>query len=332
MQKKNGRYYPLVEYHKKRYRPGRSFRTASEANNWQVQKRQELEQGIIIDNQNVTVKEFAIKWLQEYVAPDNRESSLSTYESKLRNAILPNIGHHNLRDLNQEHIRNLQNNLLSKYAQTTVRETMKVVRMMLKAAKESHYIYDNPAQVVKMLKKPKIKRPILTTEQLFTLLENAPIRERTAIALGGMAGLRVGEVFGMKWRDVDLKNGFVSIKQQYSRRKISELKSESSEATLPIFEELLLILKEYRLKCQSTLWLFAGRFERPRLPTTWEIEYFKPLLKRCNLPDIRFHDLRHTFINLMLERGVSIHDVKYLARHKSITVTSDMYGQEVPSI
>jgi integrase len=81
---------------------------------------------------------------------------------------------------------------------------------------------------------------------------NAPIRERTILAFGGLAGLHTGEAFYLRWENVNLKDGTIAMSCSYGWYGFSEHETETSKTITPIIHELLTILKELRLKSPSS--------------------------------------------------------------------------------
>ena len=155
-------------------------------------------------------------------------------------------------------------------------------------------------------------------------------RERAIIGLAAFAGLRRGEIFGLQWEDIDLKGRRIDLRRQYFLGKIMPLKTESSRICLPICRKLALILAEWKLKSGSPRWVFPGKGSKPLYPDTWIAKHFRRILQENAIPPMRFHDLRHTFVSILIGEGVPTADVQKLARHVPYQTTMDIYRHLLP--
>jgi integrase len=159
------------------------------------------------------------------------------------------------------------------------------------------------------------------------------------------AGLRISELLGLKWDDVDLERGVLHV-----RRTLSSAKSGPTFTTpkngkgrsIKLTGRAVEALKRHRV---------AQNGERLKLGSMWEDwgplfctergapsnrsslhRCFKPLLKAASLPDIRFHDLRHTYATLLLGRGHQSKLVQELLGHASVAITLDRYSHVLPGM
>jgi integrase len=103
-----------------------------------------------------------------------------------------------------------------------------------------------------------------------------------------------------------------------------------SDRTLPILPELDPLLKEYRLQSKSMSWVFPGIKGKPMIGDSWVHRHFKRILKRHNLPDVKFHSLRHLFDTTMHNAGVSTWDIMQMMGHKSTQMTLAVYDRPSP--
>jgi len=171
---------------------------------------------------------------------------------------------------------------------------------------------------------------ILTPEQLMQVLYRIGERERAIIGLAAFAGLRRGEIFGLQWEDIDLKGRKIDLQRQYFLGKIMPFKTESSRIQLPICRKLSVILGEWKLKSGSPRWVFPGKSDKPLYPDTWIAKHFRRILQEYGIAPMRFHDLRHTFVSILIGEGVPTADVQKLARHASYQTTMDIYRHLLP--
>ena len=190
----------------------------------------------------------------------------------------------------------------------------------------------------------------LTPAQTRTLLEAAHAESDRLEALYVLAvttGLRQGELLGLKWDDVDLEGGMLQVrrtlttakggpvlsapKTRGSRRSV-KLPPTASEALRSHLERQLAEIDRVGSLWQENGLIFAsevGELLDRRHVTTHR---FKPLLKRAGLPQIRFHDLRHTCATLLLIKNVNPKVVSEMLGHASIAITLDTYSHVLPDM
>jgi integrase len=208
----------------------------------------------------------------------------------------------------------------------------------------------NATEAVKPPQPSREEMHPLTPEQAKLLLRVAHETGDRLEALYVLAihtGLRQGELLGLKWDDVDLegsslqvrrtltitKSGpvFTSPKTTASRRSVT-LTSNSTEALKSHLKHQL-----GEIDSVGSLWsenglIFASEMGEPLNRHNLTRRSFKPLLKRAGLPQIRFHDLRHTCATLLLTRNVNPKIVSEMLGHSSIAITLDTYSHVLPNM
>jgi integrase len=181
----------------------------------------------------------------------------------------------------------------------------------------------------------------LTVEEVRKLLQAAEgHRLQPLYVVAATMGLRRGELLGMRWRDLDLDTGTLSVEKTIQRAggklRMQDTKTEDSESVLPLPEWTWLALLEHQ-EHQAA--------ERARLAEVWQdhdlvfpselgtpIEprnlnrHFAGLRERAGLPKVRLHDLRHTVVSLLMELGVPPHVVQAIARHSDVKITLKIYA------
>lgn len=164
------------------------------------------------------------------------------------------------------------------------------------------------------------------------LLSN-PDERNAGILLCMHTGLRIGELCGLKWGDVDVKKGIIMVKRTVSRMSmrstvrphtqiiISTPKTRSSRRTVPIASSLLPLLKALRSRPDDFL-LTAS--ERPSEPRTFR-SYYQRVLARLGLPHFKFHSLRHSFATRCIAAGCDYKTVSEFLGHARVATTLDLY-------
>jgi integrase len=160
-------------------------------------------------------------------------------------------------------------------------------------------------------------------------------------------GLRQGELLGLKWDDIDLEAGALQVrralttarggprlaapKTKGSRRRVS-LTGAAAEALKGHLERQLEEIDQAGSLWQENGLVFVSETGAPLDRRDLTSRRFKPLLKRAGLPQIRFHDLRHTCATLLLTKNVNPKIVSEMLGHASIAITLDTYSHVLPNM
>lgn len=141
-------------------------------------------------------------------------------------------------------------------------------------------------------------------------------------------GLRRGELLGLKWTDIDWKNGIIKVRRQVARidGKIVEapLKTKNSYRAVSISPQAVEVLKTQKAKINDE-YVFPSPNGGPISPDSVN-NMLKRVLERAGIPKVRFHDLRHTFATIALQNGVDIKTVSGMLGHFSAGFTLDTYA------
>ena len=227
---------------------------------------------------------------------------------------------------------------------TTVRHYMRLISSMFSTAVQWQYLTDNPVSRVGLPKKDSAEQIVLTLEeaqQMLELLENEPIRHRTAITVLLLTGMRREEVMGLRWRHLDFEEHLISIEKaiQYvpgMGNIEGDTKTRQSRRVVkaaPMVMDCLQAFQDYKRKQmaeQGIEWdhndyVFGkanGKTPAPGTLTSW----FKNFIRRSNLPDIHLHDLRHTAATLMIEEQCPITAVAGTLGHATPATTTTIYA------
>jgi integrase len=231
-------------------------------------------------------------------------------------------------------------------SQGTMKNAMVVLREMLgHAATEDfdNYLTVNPAAGLGPLPKPphdeyreeEVIR-VLSGEQVERLLDAAPANYRTLVLTAVSTGVRLGELRALRWGDVewDREKPRLCVRRSVTKNGVFQVpKTKGSTRKIPIGARLRTALLEHRMssryKDESDL-IFPNGKGAPLDGHNLAVREFKPALRRAGLPSIRFHDLRHTFATLLLERRVPVTVVSKMLGHASAKMTLDTYSHLLP--
>jgi integrase len=307
------------------------------------------EVGVSFDAQNQTVGEYLNRWLRDSVKDTVRQGTFERHEQILRLHVWPGLGGLKLKALTPAHVQGFYRDRLDAgLSPATVRKIHVVLHKALDQAVEWSLVPRNATEAVKAPKpNPEEIRP-LDKEQAKALLEVAHGERLEALyVLAVHTGLRQGELLGLRWEDVDLKNGLVRVKRTLTRRKgrllLGEPKTKRSRRTVRLTESAVEALIEHLARQMEQMERLGDLYEGQGLvfatqrstlvnPTNLRKRSFAPLLERAGLPAIRFHDLRHTCATLLLSRNVNPKIVSEMLGHASIAITLDTYSHVLPDM
>lgn len=320
----------------------------------------EIERGTYVDSGRMTVGEYLNKWL-EHKAADLAPRTLASYRMIVEKHLIPALGSIKLADLRPLHIQEYYQKALKEgrkdgkvrskgkgLSPTTVLYHHRVLHEALGQAVKWQLLPQNPAEAVTPPRKEKKEIAVLNEEQARTLLEavkGTVFYIPTLLAL--YAGLRRGEVLGLRWQDVDLKNGSIQIRQTLQWGEGRELgfyppkthRSRRSVAIPPVvvsaLKEHKKLQAEWRLKAGSA-WADNGLVVcnydgTPLNPDTFSSR-FRDLTEELFGTPVGFHALRHTCASFLLALGCHPKVVAEQLGHSTTNLTLDTYSHVVPRL
>jgi integrase len=306
--------------------------------------------GIELDPSSVSVNEYLQRWLNDSVRGSVRPITFESYERLVRVHLVPALGRVKLKALSPAHLQGLYRDRLdSGLSPCTVQHLHAVIHRALKQALRWGLV---PRNVSEAADPPKAQRKEicpLTLEQVRTLLKTAQgDRLETLYALAITTGLRQSELFGLRWEDVDLAAGRLSVRQTLTTpkggRRLGPPKRSKSRRSVKLTTGAVKALKAHResqleeREKLAELWqdhdfVFATQVGTPLNRHNFFRRCFKPLLEEAGLPrSVRFHDLRHTCATLLLSKNVNPKIVQELLGHANISQTMDTYSHMLPDM
>lgn len=352
--RKDGRYVGRYTVHtadgpKRKVIYGRKYKDVEKK---LAEARGDAARGIVFDAKGETVGTFLERWLEDVVKPNKTHRTYTTHRQQVLSHIIPALGRVKLEALRKAHVDRLYADLLrakpkgAGLAASSVRRVHAVLHAALEEAVRGDLIPRNPAAHAN---KPKVRQEEiepLDAEQARTFL-NATRGDRyeALYTLCLMAGLRQGEALGLKWSDIDLDAGTLQVNRQLQRVRRDGEKSgklefsepkNASRRTVGLPQRAVEALRSHRkrqleekLKAgagwQDNGLVFTSKYGGPLEAQNVVNRHFKPLLRRAGLPPIRFHDLRHSCLSLLAQRGEPIRDLQALAGHATAAFTLQRY-------
>lgn len=300
----------------------------------------ELEEGIYTEPSKMTIEQYLRQWIEIH-ASNITQNTVDCYKVSIEKHIIPYIGKVMLTDLTAMHLQKLYASELKKYSGRTVQLTHRVLRKALSSAYKMQIIRLNPADLVDAPKAKKYKLSNLYSEKDFEALLKAAsgtVHEIPIILAGGL-GLRRGEVFGLRWKDVNFRSNTITVEQQLipnsSGLTFKDPKSEDSIRTLDTPKYVIDLLKKHLKEQEKNKRFFQGEYTdynlvcckpngEPIHPSYYS-RIFGELLADNNLPHIRFHDLRHFNATIMLKYDVPVKVASERLGHSNTAITQDIY-------
>jgi integrase len=314
-----------------------------------AEARGDAARGLVFDADNLKLGEYLDRWLTDSVADTVRPTTFERYEQIVRVHIRPVFGKLKLKNVTPAHVRGLYREKLEVgLSPRTVQYIHVTLHKALKQAVADGLIPRNATEAVKppQVRKEEI-RP-LTAEQVKMLFEAVRgDRLESLYILAVHTGLRQGELLGLKWGDVDLEAGTLQVRRTLTTAKggpvLRAPKTKGSRRTVKLSPTALKALRSHlerqlgEIDRAGELWrenglIFASESGEPLDRHYVTTHRFKPLLKRAGLPQIRFHDLRHTCATLLLSQNVNPKVVSEMLGHATIAITLDTYSHVLPNM
>jgi integrase len=274
------------------------------------------------------LSDYLATWLEQVVKTRNRPSTYRSYEQIVRVHIVPALGHIQLCNLKPVQVQQMLNDVYaSGRSARTTQYVKRVLQRALNQALKWESVTRNVVLLVDAPRAEKFEASVLTEEQIEGFFKAVRGHRLEGLYWLALLGMRKGELIGLEWKTVDLERGTLRIVQG---------KTAASARTLPLSATLVSVLRRHAEQQQAERRAVGDRWQdygmvfpssvgtplNPRNLT----HHFKKTLKQAGLPDIRFHDLRHTAATIMLEQGQHPKVVQMVLGHATINMTMNIYS------
>ena len=269
------------------------------------------------------------------VLEDKREilkrTSYTNYLSLMNSRIIPFFNKRKVTEIKPLDISNF-------YKTFTDRSTLVTCEAILRPAFEKAVLGETINQTPMRISKPKFKgsgyepNPF-TKEELQKILDYNDDRLCNFIAISCFTGLRTGEMLGLRWCDVDLKNMTISVKQQFTRCFLLTPKTKKSMSTIELPMEALPFFERQRYKTGLREYVFYS----PKNKEPWKSSYyintlFKEMIIKLDIPVRTIYQTRHTFASIRLSMGERLDWVSYMLRHENTSITLKKYFKYIKEL
>jgi integrase len=308
-------------------------------------KRREALHGEVADD-DPTLAAYLAEWLEHTAKARVRPGTLADYRLNVNGRIVPELGRLRLSKLRAVDVRRMMDVIAKRASPRTANLARAVLRKALEDARRDRVLIgDNPAALALPVRQPHREALWLDGTALGAFLRAADGHPLSGVfTVAATVGLRRGEVLGLRWRDLDLDSATPSLTVAGQLQVIDGLahhvapKTAKSARTIPLALNLAAMLRAHKASqakrrlelgplWRNTLGLVFTRNDgTPHKGDTVRLA-FKATLGRAGLPDVRFHDLRHSAASLMLERnGGDLKAVSVTLGHSTITLTANTYA------
>lgn len=329
--------------------------------------KEQAAQNVDIRNQTITLNEWFEEWFTVYKEPHIKETSVFPMKSKFRNTFGTQIGDMKIVDICNIDIQNVINNMKAEgRAVSSMRDALGRVRECLESAKNNRIIPINPCfDITVPWENHQVERRFLTVDEQNTFLKKVETEccwYKEMFYIMFLTGMRVGEVGGLKWEDVDFKNKCIHINRSLSiqyeagvkKMRLTTPKTHNSYRTIPFMgeaEEMFLSQKSKQDAAKKELgsrWrdegfedlVFTSSMGSPVIRHSAEKrinrvvdeinkeEIFQAIRERREpvlFEKVYPHAIRHTFCSRCFEKGMNPKYVQGLMGHQHYSTTIDIY-------
>lgn len=283
-----------------------------------------------------TIREIAAAW-KEYKRPYVKQSTMAAYVLILENHILPTFGEGN--SLPEQSVQAfVLHKIESGLSTKSVKDILIVLKMVMKfgVKKEwmTYYEWDikyppsSENKVLDVLSVTNHRKILNHIQSHFTFMG-------LGIYISLSTGLRIGEICALKWSDINVTDGILTVNRTIERiyiiegeKKHTELvintpKTKNSCREIPMNKELLGMLKPLKKVVNDDYYILTND-ERPTEPRTYR-NYYKRLMEKLDIPKLKYHGLRHSFATRCIEVGCDYKTVSVLLGHSNISTTLNLY-------
>lgn len=292
----------------------------------------DFERGILTQTAKFTFEQLVGLWLEEK-QETVRESTLYSYKRALEARIMPEFKKLDVKDIKPLHIHNFYQKL-KKQGLTTryISYVGTILGSIFKKGFQMEFILTNPVEKVTKPKVQKKKQESWTTDQALEFLKAAQIRSDYYLAyyLAFFTGMRIGEVLGLYWTDIDFEKKMIHVQHTLTLNEgeyvIGPVKTESSDRMIPISDSLIQKFIEHKQHSKNTSSDLVFKTKKGKLVIPYTLRYImKKICEDLELPLIRFHDIRRTHTSILIDEGVSPKVVSQRLGHSDVSITLNIY-------
>jgi integrase len=273
---------------------------------------------------------------QQHELPNKTPYTQEVYTGYLNTWILPKWSEQSVSDVRTVAVEGWL--LMLPLANGTRAKLRNLMHALFNHAMRWDFFDRNPITLVRQSAKRERVPDVLTVEEIGNLLSELREPWRTAVYVAVTTGLRVSELLGLKWADVNFPAGEIQLSRRIVRQYIGEMKTEASRKPVPMDEGLADVLTRWRGMApypynQDTDYIFASpdkHGQQPYWPNAAMEDHIRPAAVRAGVGKrVGWHTFRHTFGTLVNMNGADVATTQALMRHANAGITMDRYVQAV---
>jgi integrase len=317
----------------------------------------QLDSGTFMKPGKATLGDYLEQWLSDYCYPNLRRKTFYGYRDIVQNRLAPSLGSTKLTEVKPESIQKLYARWLENgrvdgeggLSPRTVQRYHQCLHRALKTAVEWGLLQRNPADAVRPPKVQSKDMQVLDEDGIRATLDAAsstPYYPLFYLAL--TTGMRRSELLALRWCDVELNLGQVSVKRTLQQLRDGTMvfyapKTAKGSRTVALPPSACLMLGNHKARQEEACTIFGVRPDETNLIFCHEVDgsplhpdavtkAWIRLARRTGFSNIRFHDLRHTHASIMLKHGIHPKIVQERLGHASISITLDTYSHVAPGL
>jgi integrase len=329
-------------------RRSKQFARKKEADAWATRAAWQVSQGVHTpESQSITVEAAAKLWIARAEAEGRERSTVKQYRELARLHIVPLIGAEKLSRLSMPAVEAFRDQLVASRSRAMAGKAVRALSSILTEAQRRGLVAQNVAKGVKVIRPSRDRANVVipTQDELRAMLKHAGANFRPMLLTAIVTGLRSSELRGLRWSDVDLRAGTVTVSQRADQwGDIGPPKSKAGYRTIPIGPAIVAELREWRLRCpKGPLGLAfpnseGGVIHHSNLlnrhywpaqvragvctPTGKVDEEDQPIMRAKH----GLHALRHAAASAWIRQGVDLKRLTTWMGHSSVQITLDTYG------
>lgn len=280
----------------------------------------------------VLFEQFVLSWLATVGVVTLKGSGHREYVSICRIHLIPFFGDTPIDWITTEHIQHYTAaKIRAGLAPRTVINHVHVLRRIMAYGLTCGLLAADPVSGVVLPRTERTEMSFLTPDGIRRLIDAAPPSWRLLVAMAALTGLRKGEQLALRFGDIDLTKRTISVSKSIRQGQVSTPKTTASIGVLPLPESLVPMLVDRRHKVLDPDGLvFCRRDGRP-LPDALPNRVLGCALMAADLPQIRWHDLRHSWVVAHLQSGTDIPTLQRLGRWASADTLLSVYAHVLPA-
>lgn len=334
---------------KRRYHNHTIRGTKKDAQKYLNGKLREIDLGIFIEPSTMSLNAYLDKWLESVARPRVSRRTAEGYAGLLKRYIRDGLGSKRLDKLQPLDIQKVYGEMQARgLSARVVRHTHSALHNALKQAVKWGFLVRNPADLVELPKVPYKERRVLAPDEAVKFIRAAELLPHGLIfEFALLSGMRPEEYLALQWSDIDFERGIATIQRALVRLKkewsFEKPKTPRSRRAVPLPSLLLQRLTEHkrkqneeRLKAgpswQAHNLVFCSETGTPLSIPNLTYRYFRPILEKAELPQIRLYDLRHSCATLLLMADENPKVVSERLGHSTVMLTLDTYSHVLPTM